>query len=146
MTCPLAETKLNKPLPQMNQHQNEGNTSCQAWYLCAISTQFPEKSTDRIPMRPRHSMAKEYSLMRWIWHPSHTEVPRRLQNLMERSPEDISRKQKSVKCLWPKWTFGGCKPHVPFLQSHLGRSCVSCLGLAWLLPLQSCLFQEASSA
>lgn len=44
VACLPAEAKFSKSFPQMIQNQNEGKASCQAWYICAIPTQFPQNT------------------------------------------------------------------------------------------------------
>lgn len=105
-----------------------------------IYVPFPHNSlkTDQILMRPRHSIAKEYSLCDEFGIPFTLKYPQRLQDLVEHRLESCE-KQSRVQYLWPKWTFGGWRLHVSFLGLHLGGPHVSYLGQAGPLPLKSYL-------
>lgn len=101
-------------------------------HLCAVSTELPENRIDQIPMWLRHSIAKGHPSWDEFGIPFTLMSPRNFKI----SWNTTQGAYMSSKIVWHFYdhniyTFGGWKPHVVVLWSHIGRACVSCLELAW---------------
>lgn len=112
-----------------------------------IYVPFPHSSlkTDQILMRPRHSIAKEYSLVWWIWHPFHTEVP----------PETSRPRGTQTRELWEakscavsmtKMNVWWVKASCFFPRITPWRALCQLLRTGWTTSSQKLFIQKLSSA